>query len=136
MNGKGEQWVVISAITVLGIYAYRRLTEGTTSTFSVKNALGLGNPLPVASFITAWGFVFLVISFMETFDEGLGGAFALLVMTTDFLTNAPALFSKGSQLTAAQEKANVGATPGLVDTSSGVAAYQPPTNIPGLVVVP
>lgn len=126
MSGNGERWVIISALTVLGIYAYRRLTETASGPFTVKKAVGLGNPLPVASFITAWGFVFLVISLMQTADDGLGGAFALLVMTTDFLANAPALFSKDSQLA----KSQVGQVPGTFDTAHGPATYTPPPNIP------
>lgn len=98
-SADSDRWVVIAALVVVGIYAYRRLTETvSTQGISVKGALGLANPLPVSAFVTAWGFTFFVIALMAAFNPALGGAFALLVMTTDLLTNAPALFSKTSRL--------------------------------------
>lgn len=101
-----QQWVVISAAVVLGVYAYRRVTETAADQVTLRELVGLGNPAPLGSFVTAWGFTFLVVSIIATANPPLGGAFALLIATSDFLTNAPALF--GTSKTAGDITAKVG----------------------------
>ena len=91
-DDQAQQWVVISAAIVLGVYAYRRVTESVSDQASLKSIVGLANPAPLGSFVTAWGFTFLVVSILATVNPRLGGSFAILIATSDFLTNAPALF--------------------------------------------
>lgn len=81
-----ERWTIISALTVAAIYAYRRLVE-PASPGSLKNVVGSGNPVPLGQFATAWGVTFFVISLLATASPGLGGSFAILVMTGDLLAN-------------------------------------------------
>jgi hypothetical protein len=83
-----QRWVVISALIVAGIYAYRRLTEATSSPVTLKKLVGIGNPVPLGAFATAWGFTYLVVAIMAEASPGLGGSFAILIATTDILTNA------------------------------------------------
>ena len=85
-NSTAERWVVVSALTVGGIYAYRRLTE-PAQPGGLKNIVGVGPPVPLGQFATAWGFTFLVVGIMATASPGLGGSFAILIMTADLLTN-------------------------------------------------
>lgn len=106
---QAQQWVVISAAIVLGVYAYRRVTETVADQVSLRELVGLGQPAPVGSFVTAWGFTFLVVSILATANAQLGGAFAMLIATSDFLTNAPALF--GTSKTKGDVTKNVTATP-------------------------
>lgn len=88
-----ERWVTISAVLVAGIYAYRRLTETVSPPTSFKNLLGVGPLPPLGVFVTAWGFTFLVVSIMAEAAPGLGGAFAILIGTSDLLTNSSSVFA-------------------------------------------
>jgi hypothetical protein len=88
-HAQAERWVTISALAVLGIYAYRRLAEPAATTApKAKELAGIGPPPPLGTFATAWGFTFLVIAVIAEAAPGLGAGFALLVATADFLTNA------------------------------------------------
>jgi len=132
-----ERAVVISALIVFGVYFYRHLTEGTSSTPSGSNCpipksggtvgkteqfLGFGTPANIGQFITAWGFTFFVISIIASAAPGLGGAFAILVATADLLGNGCQVFHDvstkvGTKPTSAQQVAkNVpsGAPPGAL----------------------
>ena len=86
-----ERAITVSALIVVGIYTYRRLTEGSSpapvSGSKLKQLAGEGTPPSVGPFITAWGLTFLVISIIASFAPGLGGAFAILVATADALGN-------------------------------------------------
>jgi len=82
-----ERWVTISAVIVAGVYAYRRLTEATSSPVTLKKLLGVGGLVPLGAFATAWGFTYLVLAIMTEAAPGLGGAFAILIATSDLLTN-------------------------------------------------
>lgn len=88
-KGTAERWVTISAMLVIGIYGYRRITE-TAESGSLKNIIGLGNPVPFSQFITAWGFVYFMLALATEAAPGLGGGMAILIAVSDFLTNAPA----------------------------------------------
>lgn len=92
-----ERWVTISAVLVAGIYAYRRLTEGTTSALSVNTALGIGGIPAFGAWATAWGFTYLVVAIMASASPGLGGSFAILIAASDFLTNASSVFADVSK---------------------------------------
>lgn len=103
-----ERWVTISALLVAGVYAYRRLTEATSQPVTLKKLVGIGNPVPLGAFATAWGFTFLVIAVMAEAAPGLGGAFAILIGTSDLLTNSSSVFgdvakAQAGQLTAVAE---------------------------------
>ncbi len=93
-----EKWVTISALMVGGIYAYRRLTEATSTPVTVKKLVGIGNPVPLGAFATAWGFTFLVVAMMAEAAPGLGGAFAILIAAGDFLTNSSSVFQDVTNL--------------------------------------
>jgi amino acid transporter len=85
-----ERAVTVSALIVAGVYTYRRLTEGSgppSSGSKLAQLAGQGAPPSVGSFITAWGFTFLVISIMASINAGFGGSFAILVAVTDVLSN-------------------------------------------------
>lgn len=101
-SSTAERWVVISALVVAGVYGYRRLVEPVESG-NIKNIVGIGNPVPLGQFATAWGFAYLVIAIMASANPGLGGSFAILVMAGDLLTNTPSItkdVAKGSGTTA------------------------------------
>lgn len=87
-----ERAVVISALTVFGIYVYRVATEGTGSAKGGKGGgfaqlVGVGSPANIGRFVTGWGFAFLVIAMITEAAPSLGGSFAILVGVTDFLAN-------------------------------------------------
>jgi len=88
-----ERWVTISALVVVAVYAYRRLTEATSSPVTLKKLVGIGNPVPLGSFATAWGFTFLAVAIMAEASPGLGGGFAILIATGDLLTNASSVLA-------------------------------------------
>lgn len=87
MDNDSERWVVISAVIVAGIYAYRRSTETPAATATLKGVAGSGPPVALGAFVTAWGCVFLVISIMASADADLGKAFAILVAAGDLVVN-------------------------------------------------
>lgn len=95
MSGKGERLVVVSALTVLVIYAYRRATETPAAPSNLVGALvgSKAGPAPLGQFITAWGFAFFAISLVAEFSPGFGGSFALLVAVSDVLANGQPLFA-------------------------------------------
>jgi hypothetical protein len=84
-----ERAVTISALTVFGIYFYRLLTEGHSSSGGgILQLGGVGAPPNVGRFITGWGFAFLVLSVIVEAAPPLGGSLAILVATGDVLGNA------------------------------------------------
>jgi len=93
-----ERWVTISALIVAGVYAYRRLTEATSTPVTVKKLAGIGNPVPLGAFATAWGFTFLIVAIMAEAAPGVGGAFAILIAVGDFLTNSQSVFKDVTSL--------------------------------------
>lgn len=90
---QADRWVVISALVVMMVYGYRRLSESTSDTASIKQILGIGAPPKLGAFATAWGVTYMVIAMMAAASPPLGGAFAILVMTADLLANIPAIAS-------------------------------------------
>lgn len=88
-----ERWVVISAVIVAGVYAYRRLTEAASTPVTLKKLLGVGGLPPLGSWATAWGFTYLVLAIMTEAAPGLGGGFAILIATSDLLTNSADVFA-------------------------------------------
>jgi len=81
-----ERWVVISALVVIAVYGYRRITEASQQG-GLSNIIGQGPPVPLAEFATAWGFVFFLIALVTEAAPGLGGSFAILVAAGDLLAN-------------------------------------------------
>lgn len=103
-----QRAVTISALIVAAVYAYRRFTSSGTTPVqkgSLKNVIGLGDPVPLAQWATAWGFTFLVIAVIAEADPSLGGSFAILVATGDVLANTPAITSAVNKQTGASSTA-------------------------------
>lgn len=93
-----ERAITASAAIVMGVYAYRRITEGASPTPSkgttkVKQLAGEGTPPPVGKFVTAWGFLFLSISVVAQVSPGLGGSFAILIAVSDLLSNTQSVLA-------------------------------------------
>jgi hypothetical protein len=88
-----ERWVTISAVIVAGIYAYRRLTEPAGAPLTLKSAAGVGQLPPLGAWATAWGFTYLVLAILTEASPGIGGSFAILIATADFLTNSSSVFA-------------------------------------------
>jgi hypothetical protein len=84
---------VISAVITLGIYAYRRLAGDGAAPGKLTNVVSQKPPVPLGQFATAWGFTYLIVSVMAEAAPGLGGGFAILIMTADLLANAGQLLS-------------------------------------------
>jgi hypothetical protein len=123
-----ERWVVIAAMVTLGIYAYRRLAEPTASPSSLRNVAGKGGPAPLGQFMIAWGFVFLVVSAMATVAPGVGGPFAALLATADFLNNGQAVFA---DITRAQKTGLAGGGTGLAQSILGATSTTAPSTSGG-----
>lgn len=100
-----ERWVTISAFIVAAVYGYRRITEATAPPVTLKKLAGIGELPPLGSFATAWGLMFLIIAIMTEAAPGLGGGFAILVATSDLLTNSSSVFADVSK----QEQAGTSA---------------------------
>lgn len=89
-SSTAERWVVVSALIVIAVYGYRRIVEPVQQG-NLKNIIGIGNPVPLAQFMTAWGFTYFVLAVAANASPGLGGSMAILIATGDLLTNAPAI---------------------------------------------
>jgi hypothetical protein len=100
-----EGWVTTSALIVLAVYGYRRLTETATAKVSLKSVAGVGALPPLGQFVTAWGLTYIIVSVIAQSSPGGGGGFAILIMTVDLLTNAQSVF--GDALTAEGSAAGV-----------------------------
>lgn len=84
-----ERAVTVSALVVFGVYFYRLLTEGHSSSGGGLLELGgVGAPPNIGRFITGWGFAFFVLAIITEAAPGLGGSLAILVATGDVLGNA------------------------------------------------
>lgn len=84
-----ERAVTVSALVVFGVYFYRLLTEGHSSSGGDFLQLGgLGAPPNIGRFITGWGFSFFVLAVITEVAPPLGGSLAILVATGDVLANA------------------------------------------------
>jgi hypothetical protein len=135
-----ERWVTISAVTVAGVYVYRRMTEPTSQPATLPKLLGIGELPALGAWATAWGFTFLVVAVMAEASPGLGGGFAILIMTADLMTNASSIFGDVSKQQKSKASASVASASGLTTVSAptraGTAAgkakvYVPPINPAG-----
>jgi len=122
-----QRWVTISAVTVAGIYAYRRLTEESGPPATVPKLMGIGELPQLGAWATAWGFTFLVVAAIAEASPPLGGSFAILIMTADILTNSSNLFSDVSKQ---QQK---GARTGTPTAAQALAATDPLGSLAGSV---
>lgn len=121
-----ERAVTISALIVAGVYIYRRLTEGAgpvAKTGKLAQLTGQGSPPPAGTFITAWGFAFLVISIVASAAPGLGGSFAILVAVGDLLGNG--------QQVAKDVNSKLGTPAGTGTTAAGTTPAATPPNATG-----
>jgi hypothetical protein len=117
-----EHWVVISALIVAAVYGYRRLIEPVQQG-NIKNIIGIGNPVPLAQWATAWGVVYLVISVMAEASPGLGGSFAILIATGDLLVNIGSVTADVQKQETSKTASAVGANVGQgVNNVTSVAA--------------
>jgi hypothetical protein len=83
-----ERAVTVSALVVFGVYFYRLLSEGHSSSGGGLLQLGgLGAPANVGRFITGWGFAFFVLAVITEAAPSFGGSLAILVATGDVLAN-------------------------------------------------
>jgi len=115
-----ERWVIISALTVAGVYAYRRLIEPSGPPATLKKIVGVGELPPLGAWATAWGFTFLTVSVIAEAAPGLGGAFAILIMAGDVLANGSSLFADvGKQQTNPQATAAGAAAAGAASSAVG-----------------
>jgi hypothetical protein len=134
-SSSAERWVTTSALVVAAVYAYRRLTE-SAQPGTAKNVIGVGTPVPLGQFATAWGFTFLVVAVMAQASPELGGGFAVLIGTADLLTNSASVFGDVNKQTGTTTSAPLTATVnGQTMTIPNVATLptlssHPPTPLP------
>lgn len=106
-----DQAVVVSAVTVAGIYAYRKLIEPAvpaTGKHGIASLVGVGAPAPLGRFIVGYGVSFFVISLMATADPNFGGWMAILLMTAALLANGMSLSADvNNRLTTAKKVSSV-----------------------------
>lgn len=123
-HASAERWVTISAATVAGMYAYRRLVEGSGGTATANNLIGASKPpAPLGAWATAWGFTFVVVAIMAEASPPLGGSFAILIMVAAILTNASNLFSDvGKEQKGATSSPTATATAAAAQPSSSSTA--------------
>lgn len=129
----GERWVTVSALTVAGIYGYRRVTDDATDP-SVKALLGQAPHVPpTGEFVTAWAVTFLIVSIMASASPEFGGMFGILIATGYFLSNAPLLAKSVTNIESGKGPAAGSSAPsGAVGhglTGVGSAAQSAPSGV-------
>jgi hypothetical protein len=89
--------IVISAVMVAAIYAWRWFTGGETpqAPATPGSVVGVGPLVSPEGFLVAWGTVYLVISLLAAFSEPLASSLAISVLVGDILANGIAV-SKGT----------------------------------------
>ena len=105
--------IVVSAVMVAAIYAWRWFTGGEGTPTAKLNAASLAGQGPLVApegFLVAWGTIFLLISIVAGFSEALAGSMALSVLLGDVLANGVAV-AKGVN---AREQTTQPATKGKV----------------------
>jgi hypothetical protein len=92
--------IVISAVVVAGIYAWRWFTGGETPAAGAtpKSVAGIGPLVSPEGFLVAWGVVYLTISLLAAFSEPLASSLAISVLIGDILTNGVAVAQGTTQL--------------------------------------
>jgi hypothetical protein len=74
--------VKISALTVGGIYAYRRFTEGTAAQLKASRQIP-----PLAQFVVAWSVIYFALSMAVGPAPTLAGTFAIFIAIAFLLSN-------------------------------------------------
>lgn len=81
MNGQQAQSAVtLSAFVVASVFAYRKLTAGSS-----------GSAPNTGHFVIGFGFTYITLSIIAQAAPELGGMFAVLVAVGDLLANGTAL---------------------------------------------
>lgn len=80
---QAQNAVSLSAFVVGGIFAYRKLIEGSTSSKSPNTA----------HFVIGFGFVYVLLSIFAQAAPEIGGMLAILVATGDVLVNGQPLLA-------------------------------------------
>lgn len=98
MNTGGA--IIISAVMVAVIYAWRYFTAGETPAAppSASSLAGAGPLVSPEGFLVAWGTVYLVISILAAFSEPLASSLAISVLIGDVLANGAAVAKGTTQL--------------------------------------
>jgi hypothetical protein len=105
MNTGGA--IVISAVMVAAIYAWRWFTGGEQPAAKL-NASSLAGQGPLVSpegFLVAWGTIYLMLSILAGFSEALAASLAISILLGDILVNAVAI-SKSTTALREQKTSN------------------------------
>ena len=139
-RGQAEQAVVISALVVGGVWAWRKLIEPATS--QAGKAAGSNSqllkvigaeptPANTAEFAVGFGFTYMTLSIGATIAPDVAGYLAVLVAVGDLLINGASVFADINQ----QLGAGGAETPtGIV--ASGVKGSAPVATSPGRPATP
>lgn len=119
---QARKWVVISALTVAGVWGYRRWREG-------PDAL-----MKFPEFATAWGATYFILSMIAEAAPRFAGSFAVLILVSDILENAKPGDKKKGLLAdlAGQQKGK----PAAASSATLKTSPRPTTQIPGVNVIP
>lgn len=82
--------IVISALVIGGVYAYRWLAGGkgvAKSKLTAAKLVGLGPQVTPEGFLVAWGVIFLSLSLGAQLSPRLAGAFAILLTVSSLIAN-------------------------------------------------
>ncbi len=114
--------VTLSAMTVAGVYTYRKLVESKPSS-------------PTSHFVIGFGFVYVTLAVLADEAPALGGMLALLIAVSDLLVNGVAIIgdlSDALKATAAVTKptTTTPAAPAAPAAATVPFGSTPPTAIP------
>lgn len=82
--------IVISALILGGVYAYRWLTGGKSQAhakISPGPLVGLGPQVTPEGFLVAWGVIYLSLGLASELAPALAGAFAVLIALSTLIAN-------------------------------------------------
>jgi hypothetical protein len=102
--------IVVSAVMVAAIYAWRWFTGGETPSAGAnpQSIVGIGPLVSPEGFLVAWGVVYLIISLIAGFSEPLASSLAISVLVGDILANGVAVAQGTTKLRESKTQKSTG----------------------------
>lgn len=91
-ESSANQAVVMSALTVSGIYFWRKLASPALPPRSGNRGTNLAQ-VPLSEFLVGFGFVFTALAMLSAVSAELAGALAILLAVAAILTNGVMLMA-------------------------------------------
>lgn len=146
-QSQAQSAITSSAVVVAALYGFRKLLEPEQPEPDAKagpeDLIGFGPMPPFGVFVVGWGFSFMTLAVLATWQPDLAGYFAVLIMLGALMGNGvpvsahvtEKLRGSGKKLTAEQVEDSANPTVPVAYFSNGAAPAAVSTNSPHAGVV-